>query len=284
MAGADLHAYAAAALRRAGREEDAADHDAHADTLSLGDPSLAKRIGHGYAYGGDYQRAALWWARAARITDPDSEEFISALKLHADALLEAGKWAECAAVSEVLVRMYAASDFRWTTPLVYMQQRLQTDSARALAHLETDRDAAIALLESCHQDFMSDGTLADFFFPVLRKAGLIEQHDRWFGKTWDFMEAVIREYPGADNTRNTAAWFASRALLKLDAAEKHISLALASNPRQSAYLDTMAEIQFAKGNRKKALEWSNLAVNYGPDDAQLRRQQEHFRNDPLPQR
>jgi hypothetical protein len=44
----------------------------------------------------------------------------------------------------------------------------------------------------------------------------------------------------------------------------------------------MAEIQFAKGNREKALEWSRLAINFAPGDDQLRRQHERFRADPLP--
>lgn len=71
-------------------------------------------------------------------------------------------------------------------------------------------------------------------------------------------------------------------MLKLDEAEQHLKIALAASPEQPAYLDTMAEIQFAGGNRKKALEWSRLAVNFEPDEAQLRRQQERFRSDPLP--
>ncbi len=279
---AELHAYAAAALRRAGHEDQAAIHDAWADKLSLGNPTIAMRIGNGYAYGSDYQRAGEWWQRAAAESAPDSSEFALAMKLHADALLEENRWAECAAVSEVVARIYAASEYRWTNPLPFMRQRLQADTSRALANLKTRRAESLALLEACHRTFASDGSLADFFFPALRTAGLIKEHNRWFAETWDLMEKNIRKFPESDNTRNTAAWFASRSRLKLDAAEKYLSVALASNPNQSAYLDTMAEIQFAKGNRKKALEWSALAVNFTPDDAQLRRQQHRFRTAPLP--
>jgi predicted Zn-dependent protease len=69
---------------------------------------------------------------------------------------------------------------------------------------------------------------------------------------------------------------------KLDAAERHVKKALATSPRQSAYLDTMAEIHFARGRRDKALEWSRLAVNYTPEDVLLRRQHERFRSEPFP--
>jgi tetratricopeptide (TPR) repeat protein len=287
--GVNFHAYAAAALRRAGHEKDAAVHDAWADKLALGNPTISISIGNGYAYGGDYRRAAEWWGRAAREADPDSGEFAVAAKLHADALLEEGKWRESAAISEVLARIYAGSNFSWTNlsrnlplPPLFIRQRLQADTARALANLSTDREGSIALLEKCHHDFASDGSLADFFFPALRKVGLMEENKRWFRETWDIMEKAIRKYPDSDNTRNLAAWFASRARLKLDVAEKYLTEALVAHPRQAAYLDTMAEIQFARGNRKKALEWSNLAINFAPVDSQLRRQHERFRSDPLP--
>ena len=279
---ADLHAYAAAVLRQAGRPEEAATHDLWVDKLALGDAALAIRIGNFYAAGGDYEHAGQWWARAAREADPDSGEFARAMKLHADDLLEKGKWRESAATSEVVARIYASSDYSGTNPLPLMRLRLQADMSRALAHLKDDRTQAIAILENCHRTFASDGSLADFFFPALRKMGLIREHDRWFGESWDLMERVISRYPESDNTRNTAAWFASRAVRNLAEAEKHLAKALAANPEQPAYLDTMAEIQFAKGNRAKALEWSKVAVNFAPDDPQLRRQQERFLSDPLP--
>ena len=280
--GVQLFAYAAAALRLAGHREEAATQDSWVDQLALGSPATAIQIGNGYAFGHDYLRAAQWWQRAAREADPDSREFILALKLHAELLLEEGKWKECAATGEVLAGMYVASALRGSSPQLFMHQRLQADLARALSILKTDRAQALALLEKCHRLFASDGALADDFFPALRRVGLIQQHDEWFLESWNLMGKIIATYPGSDNTRNTAAWFASRALRKLDEAEQLLVKALAANPNQAAYLDTMAEIQFAKGQREKALEWSRTAVNFLPDDPQLRRQQERFRSDPLP--
>jgi tetratricopeptide (TPR) repeat protein len=138
------------------------------------------------------------------------------------------------------------------------------------------------MLGNCYRLFPCDGSLADDFFPALRKAGLIKEHNEWFKASWERMTAVIRQFPDSDNTHNTAAWIASRARQNLDQAEKLVEKALTAKPEQSAYLDTMAEIQFAKGNRAKALEWSQEAVNFMPLDAMLRRQNERFRSGPLP--
>lgn len=276
------HAYAASALRLAGREEEAAAHDQWAEKLYLGNPSFAIRIGNGYAFGRDYARAAVWWRRAAVESSADSSEFLLAIKLFSDATLEQGRWLEAAASSEVLARVYASSDYRWSNPLPFMKQRLQADMARALSRLKTQRAAAVAALGECHRIFLTDGSLADIFFPALRREGLIREHDRWFEDTWKHMEEVIARYPHSDNTRNTAAWFASRAVRRLDEAERHLAVALDARPDQPAYLDTMAEIEFARGNREKALEWSTRAVNLEPDDTQIRRQHERFRSEALP--
>jgi tetratricopeptide (TPR) repeat protein len=280
--GVDLHAYAATVLRRAGRIEEADVHDSWVDKLALGNPILAREISRIYAFGGDSRRSTEWAERAVREADPDSGEFILALQQHADGLLEAGRWKESAAASELLARMYASTGVGWTEPLTLMHHRLQADLSRALANLESNREESIATLEKCHRIFINDGSLADHFFPAIRKAGLVEEHDKWFGESWDRMAEIIERYPASDNTRNTAAWFASRAMRKLDEAEKQVAKALESNPDQAAYLDTMAEIQFAKGDRDKALEWSRRALNHEPDDSQLRGQHERFRSDPLP--
>lgn len=280
--GADLHAYAASALRRAGRLDEASSHDAWAAKLALGDAALAIRIGNGYAYGGDYPRAAAWYRKATFLAAPDSSEFLLALKLHSDALLEDGQWKEAAATGELICLLYSGYENSGVSPLPLMRQRMQADMARALANLKDKRAESLAILRSCHRMFISDGSLADSFFPALRRVGLIKEHDEWFRESWEQMEKIIARYPESDNTRNTAAWFASRAMRKLDEAAKHLAKALASNPDQPAYLDTMAEIRFAKGDRKGALEWSAIAINYAPDDPQLRRQHERFRSAPLP--
>ena len=210
------HAYAASALRLAGKEEEAAAHDQWAEKLYLGNPSFALRIGNGYAFGRDYQRAAVWWRRAVLESAPDSSEVMLALKLFSDAMFEEGRWKESAATSEIMTRVYASSDYRWGNPLPYMKQRFQADLARALSRLKTQRAQAIEALDECHRVFLSDGTLADIFFPAVRREGLIREHDQWFEKTWKHMEDVISGYPDSDITRNSAAWFASRAIRRLD--------------------------------------------------------------------
>ncbi len=277
------HAYLASALRLAGREGEAAQHDAMAEALYLGEPAYALRIGNGYAFGRDYTRALIWWKRACVEADMDFSEFSKALKTLADAWLEEGEWLRAASLYECLSRLYMNSDYRWETPLAYTQYRLHADTARAVSRLKTNRAGAIASLERTHEAFLTDGSLADVFFPSLRRAGLLKEHNRLFDKTWARFRAVIGKYPGADNTRNTAAWMSSRAVRELDKGMADIKAALARRPGQAAYLDTMAEVYFAMGNRPQALKWSAQAMMAKPDDPMIRRQHARFLFGPLPQ-
>lgn len=275
-----LHSCLAACLRRAGQIEQAEAQDQIVEMLALGNDAI--EIANGYAFGGDYPRAAEWWARAARQNAPGSPLFSIALKLHSTMLVEQGKWKEFAAVSEISAQRNASIESSSVSPLVGLRLRLQSDLGRALSMLKTDRARAVAMLAKSHAMFPSDGSLADDFFPAVRKMGLLKEHDEWFRVSWDRMTAVLEKFPDSDNTCNTAAWLASRAQRKLDEAEKLLLHALALNPEQSAYLDTMAEIQFAKGKREKAVEWSSQAINFMPTDSMLRRQHERFRTARLP--
>ena len=276
-----IHASAAACLRKVGRVQDAAAQDALVEKLALGND--AAQIAAGYSYGYDYPRAAEWFARAVRQCDPEDSIVLNRLlQAHQMSLLEDGKWLEFAAVSEVVAQMAAALEPIDASPLEALNLRLQSDLGRALANLKNDRAGSVAILEKCFRMVPSDGLLADDFFPALRKVGLIKEHNAWFDESWARVSAVIAQFPDSDNTCNTAAWLAARARRNLDQAEKFEERALAPHPEQSAYLDTMAEIQFVRGNRRKALEWSGRAVNFRSLDLQLRRQNERFRSEPLP--
>jgi hypothetical protein len=203
-------------------------------------------------------------------------------------MFEEGRWDVAASCYEALVQAYASEQFSGGALASYSKARLNADLAKALAVLPDDRGRAIALLEGIHRNFATDGILADDFFPALRKAGLNQELEKWFGESWERISAVIGRFPDCDNTRNTAAWLASRAHMKLPEAEKHLQAALAKKPGQAAYLDTMAEVRFAMGDRAGAVKWSELSLlRYPlidtPYDTMIRKQHQRFRNDPLPE-
>jgi len=284
--GIEFHAYAAAALRNAGLNDEVKAHEQVLESLVLGDANVALQIGNGYAFGNDYQRAELWWERSTRYVSPDSNQFVACVLRYSDhTLLNPNRRAETAALAEIICAVLNSAEFRWdNSPIAFMRQRMKSDLCRGLCQLKTDRELGMRTLDQLHASSVTDGGLADFFFPAVRMAGLDADHDRWFASTWQTMQAVLDRYPNASNARNSAAWFAARAQRNLEPAEKYLRGTLALYPQQPAYLDTMAEIQFAKGDRKSAMDWSKKAILLSPDDKELRLQYQHYKKDPLPSR
>jgi len=283
----DFHVYMAVTLRRAGFTKRAAEHDALAEKLSLGYSQSCSRIGNLYVYGGDAERAAVWYRRAALHANVSESDFVAVLDTYARSMFEDGRWEIAASCYEILAQAYASEDFSGGSLASYSKARFNADLAKALAILPDDRKRAIALLDGIYQNFKTDGILADDFFPMLRKVGLNKELEKWFGESWAQISTVIERFPDCDNTRNTAAWLASRARMKLPEAEKHLQAALEENPGQAAYLDTMAEVRFAMGDRAGAVKWSERALlRYPlidtPYDTMIRKQHHRFRHDPLP--
>lgn len=278
----ELRAYAAANLRRAGRNAEADEQDRWAEKLILGDAFGTARIGQAYASAGDYDRAVKWWDRALVLAEPGSRIWMLALSIAADNRLEESQWQKAAAYFEALTFLEVNYERLEVPPAAKLRVRVKADFCRAMADLPKDRKGAIARLKHCHELLIRDGFLADHFFPALRKVGLTEQHDLWFEQSWAEYMTVLKLYPGSDNTKNTAAWLASRASRRLDEAETLVKQALVARPGQSAYLDTLAEIHFARKNREEALKWSRKAIDSDPLDEVLRRQYQRFESAPFP--
>jgi tetratricopeptide (TPR) repeat protein len=111
----------------------------------------------------------------------------------------------------------------------------------------------------------------------------MKEHDVWFEKSWQEMMVLAERFPKDDNIRNSAAWLAARCVRRLDDAEKQSEISLTLRPRQAAYLDTMAEIWFARANREKAVAWSRKAIDSDPSQDALLEQYFRFQSGDFPQ-
>jgi len=278
-------AFLAASLRRAGQEEDARDVEKLIEMLAMGDEATCLEIANAYAFGGDFERAGEWQRRALIEGDPGSESWSLVIEEVKQTALEKGDWKTGAALCEALALIGLERERVYQdTPLMRLRMRFEADFARAMSKLDDNRESAMEMIAECHANLSSDGLIADYFLPGLRKAGLREDHDRYFEKTWQRFAKVIEKFPDSHNTLNTASWISARAVRRLDEAQVLQERALSLRPNQSAYLDTMAELFFARRNRPKAVEWSAKAVSSEPSDVMLRRQFERFRSGKFPVR
>ena len=280
---ADTHALIAAMWRKTGKGGDAvAHHEKLAMSLPLGDSGECYKIAGRQTMLFDFDEATKWWKRAAICSSPDDPMMSYLLNLYSENACERREFGIAAALSEMAAVLrvdeaQAADGFALSS-----RYRLQADTARALLMLKDQRAAALALLESCHRQNHMDGSLADFFFPAVREAGLIAEHESWADASLTEYDKIIARYPLSHNSRNTAAWISARSKRSLDAAEDSLSEALKLKPNQPAYLDTMAEIHFAGKHRKTSVAWSEKALRYAPGETMLRRQHRRFLDGPFP--
>lgn len=275
-------AYLAGSLRRAGEPEAASEADRRVDLLALGDPRAMRRIGQAYASTGEFVRAREWWKRGVAESVEDDMEFYYCSVLLYEESKFSGDWSLAASLGEMYLLQRVMMGDSMDDSLQIARVRIEIETARALSRLEDDREASIEALRRCHELGISDGSMADYFFPALREAGLNKLHDEWFNDTWDVYADVLERFPDSHNTMNTAAWTASRANRRLDESEELIRRALELLPRQAAYLDTYGEIWFARGNREQAVEWSEKALIREPADDGLLRQHDRFAAGPFP--
>lgn len=281
---AELHAYASVSLRNAGRVEDANAHESWVESLALGDARTNLAVAQAFAFGRDYDRAFHWYRRAVMESAPGDNRFRQALDGYLVELLERRDYALVASCSEVLAQWESKEPNFGFAPAMLVRIRQQSDFGRAMAMLTDRRSEAISLLRSAHGIAPTDGALADHFFPSLLESPLQELRKELFEISWRKITANLTRFPDADNTMNTAVWFASRAGLRLEEAKVMQQRALKLWPRSAAYLDTLAEVYFALGNRREAVRLGRLALRYIPHDPMIIRQHERFLNGELPSR
>ena len=270
--------------RKIGNEKEARRLEGRMERLVLGQSHIMTIVAAVYASEGDFVRSGEWLKRSAMMSTNSDEVFIKACYLLSEDAKYDGDWRLSAALDEVsLFSFVMMGEIAFETPSLLLRMRNMVEVARALALAkEGKKKQALAQLEPLTEDAFDDPSMADFFFEAFRENGLHEIHDQWFEAGWRRYTSVIDRYPDSSNTLNTGAWVASRANRRLDDAQRFVERALELEPMQSAYLDTRAEVSFAKRDREAAVKFSDLAKLHTFDVSELLRQNQRFRSEPFP--
>lgn len=248
-------------LVRADRTEESARPLETVEIFSLDEPIRLLRLAIDVERSGAIREAEGFWRKLIMTGGPSDWYWQTAASYFAKHARHNKQWRVAAAFAEVDAMQYLKGRSTTINPVGFIRKRFIADLYRALAlHQEGNTEEAMKLFRSSFEILNGDGILADDYFPLLREAGLIEEHDRNFKIVYQRFQESIDSYPRAHNTYNSAAWMASRACRELPDAHEKIRKALSMRPRQAAYLDTMAEVWFAKRNREEAVAWSRKAV------------------------
>ena len=235
----------------------------------------------------ELQKKALLRSPDAHAYEQQGRGFGSVVEQLAVSATHLRKWDEALAYREVV-----ASDGRYSdlsNSVWLSRMRFQLLIARGALAMESENDvvkAANCFIEA-HGMLPRDGYLANDLFPVMREVGLSVLHDQLFAESARYFRRHIELYPKDDNIYNNFAWAASRANRCLDEAEEALKIGLSIYPESAAYLDTMGEIHFARGNREEAIKWSNRSlanecIGSSRSRWELQYQNRRFKAGPLP--
>jgi len=139
-------------------------------------------------------------------------------------------------------------------------------------------DKAQERIQKLQEINSSDSSMLEDIYQLLVDAGNEEGANQIFKTTYEVSQSTINRFPNHGQHNNNHAWLLSRCGKQLDEALIHAEKAVKLEPKNGAFLDTLAEVHFQLGNRPKAIEISEKAVQLLGDDIQVKRQLERFRS------
>jgi tetratricopeptide (TPR) repeat protein len=121
---------------------------------------------------------------------------------------------------------------------------------------------------------------------ALDQAGREQDADAVYAAALKRYEELARDYPASAFFHNRCGWLAAASGRDLDKALEHATTAVRLDPSSDTYLDTLAEVQFRRGDAAKAIELMRKCCAMQPERgyyaAQLARFTKGDRGAPIP--
>jgi hypothetical protein len=172
----------------------------------------------------------------------------------------------------------------FTHDAYYLRMPMLIHKMRLLAAIRGQQwDVAAAELQLAQQPLPGDTPLVEEVVPLLDAAGQTSLGDAAVDRVVQHYQAATDRYPHMAYLHNNLAWAAARCHRRLDEALAHAEKAVALTPDHAGHIDTLAEVHFHRGDRDRAIQFSQKSVELRPGDTTLQRQLKRFREDPLPE-
>ena len=161
----------------------------------------------------------------------------------------------------------------------YLVLAARVHSARAREHLAKGQiDKALEAARTSVAALPGSIGVVLELVPELDKLGRGEQADQLFAESFGRLEDVCRRYPRGPGHHNNAAWLAARCGRRLDRAVAYAARAVELDPDNPAYIDTLAEAHFRRGEREEAVRLMVKCVRLDPDNPWFQQQLKRFRS------
>ncbi len=271
------------ALQRAGREDEGRQRKEQAVLLAL-DSRARLNLAVGLKQHGLQEEAVQQFQIVLRTAPFESWEWQAAAHYLAERMQD-----EAPGEAAALFEQSLLDDLRTQSYLLADKDYLVTPSLthrlRAAAAVGAGQwEAADHHIQRALSALPGDTALTEHLVPPLEKAGRQQEADELFKKVLGVYAEGVQAYPDAALLHNNLAWMCARCGRRLDEAQQHAERAVALEPDNAGYIDTLAEVRFQRGDREAAVRHSRRAVQLRPDDETLQRQLDRFQQAPLPDR
>jgi tetratricopeptide (TPR) repeat protein len=153
----------------------------------------------------------------------------------------------------------------------------QTLVIRALANIQAHQfDAAQRTIKIASELMPGNVELPLACVPAFQKEGRARDADALFDQCFAHLRQLCKEYPRSGEFNNNVAWLAASCRRQLDPALEHARKAVELAPQNAGFIDTLAEVHFQRGDRKRALELIAQAIAIDPNYNYFRHQQQRF--------
>jgi tetratricopeptide (TPR) repeat protein len=118
--------------------------------------------------------------------------------------------------------------------------------------------------------------------PDLDKRGFKKEADGLFKRVLGHYAKVCKAYPKSAQLDNSAAWLAVCCRRRLDDALAYAKKAVELAPKTAAYLDTLAEVYYQRGDKATALRHMKKCLELDPQSDYYRKQIKRFQKEGPP--
>ncbi|MCA9161789.1 MAG: hypothetical protein KDA62_02375 [Planctomycetales bacterium] len=180
----------------------------------------------------------------------------------------------------LLSALKTSSSFTEAEGYLQLPQLIHKVQARTLLAAGKN-EAALAELKLAHAALPGGIQLAEDLFHQFDAAGMREAIDPLFNQTYSLYVELCEDYPETASHHNNLAWLAARCDRQLDAALTHAEQAVKLAPESMAYLDTLAEVHFRRGDTSQAIELAEKCLAAEPNNTHFQTQLKRFRGEPV---
>ncbi|HET6248803.1 MAG TPA: hypothetical protein VFE47_13990 [Tepidisphaeraceae bacterium] len=100
---------------------------------------------------------------------------------------------------------------------------------------------------------------------LLDKAGRTKEANDIYTPVRDQLQSVCKDYPDSAKAHNNLAWLAARCRRDPDLALEQANKATQMEPANAEFIDTLAEVHVARGEKAAAVELMRKAIELAPD-------------------